>query len=98
MYVPVSGLSFPPTDRPSDVATPRRSPRRSRGITLIEMLISVTLTLLIMFAVVRVFELMGSGLREGRATIEMAGQLRSVAHRLQQDLVKLPEPRKRLFH
>lgn len=50
------------------------------------MLISVTLTLLIMFAVVRVFELMGSGLTQGRATIEMAGQLRSVAHRMQQDL------------
>jgi hypothetical protein len=50
------------------------------------MLISVTLTLLIMFAVVRVFELMGNGLAQGRATIEMAGQLRSVAHRLQQDL------------
>ncbi len=64
----------------------RRPRARATGITLIEMLISVTLTLLIMFAVVRVFEIMGSGLREGRATISMAGQLRSVVHRLQQDL------------
>lgn len=64
----------------------RRFCRRASGITLVEMLISVTLTLVIMFAVVRVFELMGSGLTQGRATIEMAGQLRSVAHRMQQDL------------
>ena len=60
-------------------------PRRS-GVTLVEMLIAVTLTLLIMFAVVRVFQLMGDSLSVGRATIEMAGQIRSAADRLQRDL------------
>ena len=53
------------------------------------MMISLTLTLLIMFAVVQVFDMMGSGLRLGRATIEMAGQLRSASQRLQQDLDSL---------
>ena len=87
MCLPAPGPSSRPILSPFPAsATRRRCSRHARGITLIEMLISVTLTLLIMFAVVRVFELMGSGLTQGRATIEMAGQLRSVAHRLQQDL------------
>ena len=71
---------------------PTRPPRRAHrthGITLVEMLISLALTLLMMLAMVQVFDLMGRGLRKGRASIVMAGQLRSVAHRLQQDLIFL---------
>ena len=60
--------------------------RIRRGVTLIEMLISVTLTLLIVFAVVQIFQFLGDTVAIGRATIEMSGQLRTVTNRLQQDL------------
>ena len=60
--------------------------QRRAGVTLIEMLISVTLTLLIVFAVVQIFELLGDTVALGRATIEMSGQLRTVSNHLQQDL------------
>lgn len=70
----------------------RGSGHGRRALTIIEMLISVTLTLLIMLAAVRMFDLMGSKLAEGRATIEMAGQLRAAAHRLQEDLDGITVP------
>ncbi|MEM7311602.1 MAG: prepilin-type N-terminal cleavage/methylation domain-containing protein [Planctomycetota bacterium] len=57
-----------------------------QGVTLIEMMISVTLTLLVVFALVQVFEILGDTVALGRATIEMAGQLRTVSNRLQDDL------------
>jgi hypothetical protein len=57
-----------------------------RGITLIEMLVSLVLTLLIMAAVVHVFDFMGNSLRKGRATIQMASELRNAMNQLQRDL------------
>jgi hypothetical protein len=68
-----------------------RQPTR-RGLTLVEMLVSVTLTLLIVFAIVQVFDLLGDAMAKGRATIEMAGNLRSVANRLQTDLDNITCP------
>jgi hypothetical protein len=50
------------------------------------MLISVTVTLMVVFAMVRVFQYLGDNLRRSRSIIEMAGQLRSVTHQLQLDL------------
>jgi type II secretory pathway pseudopilin PulG len=55
------------------------------GITLIELLIALALSLLLMAAVVQLFDLMGRSLRNGRATIELAGNLRHAANLLQQD-------------
>ena len=72
---------------PAFAHLPRNRQTQCRsGITLVEMLIAVALTLLIMLAVVRVFSMMSQGLRTGRATIEMEGRLRLITHRLQQDL------------
>ncbi len=62
-----------------------RSPGR-HALTLVEMLISVTLTLLVVFAVVQIFDQLGEAVALGRSTIEMSGQLRTVAARLQDDL------------
>ena len=56
------------------------------------MLVSVTITLLVVFAIVQVFDLLGETMAKGRATIEMAGNLRSVANRLQADLDNLTCP------
>ena len=56
------------------------------------MLVSVVITLLVVFAIVQVFDLLGNSIAMGRATIEMAGQLRSVSNRLQQDLDNITCP------
>ena len=61
-------------------------------MTLIEMLISVTLTLMIVFAVVQIFELLGDTVALGRATIEMSGQLQAVSSRMQRDIDEVTCP------
>lgn len=78
-----------PTSRAARHATRRRS---RRGLTLVEMMVSVTITLLVVFAIVQIFDIMGNTVAMGRATIEMAGQLRSVSNTLQQDLDNLTCP------
>lgn len=57
-----------------------------RGLTLIEMMISVVLTLMIVFAVVQAFQMMGTGMTNGRAAIEIMGNLRSPVVQLQREL------------
>lgn len=56
------------------------------GLTLIEMMISVVLTLMIVFAVVQAFQMMGTGITNGRAAIEMSGEMRAPVARLQKEL------------
>ena len=63
-----------------------RSIVKRRAFTLVELLVSVTLTLLVVFAIVQIFDVLGSNMRLGRALIEMSGQMRTVTNRLQQDL------------
>ncbi len=50
------------------------------------MLVSVTLTLLLVLAVVQIFQALGDSVSLGRATIEMSGELRSVASAIQSNL------------
>jgi prepilin-type N-terminal cleavage/methylation domain-containing protein len=59
---------------------------RSAGFTLVEMLVSMAITLIMLFAIVQIFKVMGDGVNSGRSVIEMSGQLRQAAHLLQQDL------------
>lgn len=67
-----------------------RTPNVSRsGLTLIEILVSVALTLIIVFALVRVFQLLGDSVRDSRAILELSGQLRGVSQQLQRDLDNL---------
>ncbi|HEY6565067.1 MAG TPA: hypothetical protein VIY86_11255, partial [Pirellulaceae bacterium] len=56
------------------------------GLTLVEMLVSVVLTLLIVFAVVQAFDLLGDTITLNRASIEMAGPMRKASVQLQRDL------------
>ncbi len=60
-------------------------PRR-RAYTLVEMLMSVTLTLIMMALVVQIFGLVGSSVDNSRAVLEMNDQLRSATARLRLDL------------
>jgi hypothetical protein len=48
--------------------------------------LKLALTLLIVAAVVHLFDMMGTSLRNARATIELAGNLRIAANLLQKDL------------
>jgi len=64
----------------------RRRAARPAGFTLVEMLVTIAVTLLLMLAIVNFFEFVGESARDGRAGIEMAGPLRGTAMRLQTDL------------
>ncbi|MFT7640763.1 MAG: type II secretory pathway pseudopilin PulG [Pirellulaceae bacterium] len=61
-------------------------PLRTRGMTLIEMMIAATVTLLLVLAMVQIFERVGGQIVDARAEIEMASQLRSVTFQLERDL------------
>ena len=71
-------------------ATARRSARR--GFTLVEMLVTVAVTLVLILALVSVFEWIGERVAIGRAGIELAGTVRGAALRLQNDLDGLTVP------
>jgi prepilin-type N-terminal cleavage/methylation domain-containing protein len=59
---------------------------RSRGMTLIEMLVAMTMTLIIMGVVAQLFGMMGKGLTGSRNSLDLDAQLRSVAFTLRNDL------------
>ena len=71
---------------------PRRLGPRRLGLTLIEILISTAVTLIMIFAIVEIFERVGSAVAQGRAAIEMSGQIRGAAHRLREDLRGITVP------
>ena len=56
------------------------------GMTLIEMLVATTLTLVIMGVVVQLFGMVGDGVSASRASLRMSSELRSVGHTLRTDL------------
>lgn len=75
-------------DIPRDGRFPGRRLRLSAGgITLVEMLIAMTLTLLLMGTVVSVFSMLGGSVANSRSTIEMADVLRGARELMQRDLV-----------
>ena len=65
---------------------PRRHASRRLGFTMVEMLVTVVVTLLVMLALTQCFQWIGANTRDGRAGIEMSGPLRGAAWRLQGDL------------
>lgn len=69
-----------------------RNRRRVSGFTLVELLVSMTITMLLMLALAQVFAIVGTTVSEGRASLEMAGNLRSVGNRLQQDFDGVTAP------
>ena len=57
-----------------------------RGMTLIEMLVATTCTLILMAAIAQVFGAFGTAISDSRSMIELDARLRSVAWRLRNDL------------
>src|SRR4051812_7842006 len=54
-----------------------------RGLTLVEMLVAMAVTLIMMGAVVTIFGFMGNSIADSRASMEISERLRNVRNRLQ---------------
>jgi type II secretory pathway pseudopilin PulG len=70
----------------------RRGPQRRAGMTLIEMLVATTITLIMMGLVAQLFGVFGQGVTGSRSVIELTDQMRSVGWRLRQDLGGVTAP------
>ena len=57
-----------------------------RGMTLIEMMIALSATLLLMAAVAQVFAVFGGAISGSRAVLDLDGRMRTAAWRLRTDL------------
>jgi len=60
--------------------------KRPTGLTLVEMLVAMALSLIMFAAVAQIFGMMGNAVHESRSTIELSGNLRSVTNHLYHDL------------
>jgi hypothetical protein len=68
-------------------ASPHSIPgRRRSGLTLVEMLVAMALTLVMMAAVAQIFGTMGRGVNGSRSVAELNDRMRATAYRLRQDL------------
>jgi len=65
--------------------SPRR-PAAQRGMTLVEMLVATTCTLILMAAIAQVFGAFGTAVSDSRSMIELDARLRATAWRLRGDL------------
>jgi len=68
--------------------------KRSRrlGLTLVELLVAATITLLLVYGLAQAFAVVSVTVSSNRASVEMLGQLRGVTMRLQRDLEGLTVP------
>ncbi|NLF73329.1 MAG: hypothetical protein GX575_30195 [Candidatus Anammoximicrobium sp.] len=60
--------------------------RRASAFTLVEMLVAMVVTLILIGALSQAFAIVGEGVAQGRAAIELSGSMRGVANQLQEDL------------
>ncbi|QDU93172.1 PilW family protein [Lignipirellula cremea] len=67
-------------------------PRYRRGLTLVELLVSTSLSLIIIYAVVHVFGEVGREISASRSLIEMSGATRNTRDRLDRDLATISVP------
>ena len=63
-----------------------------RGLTLVELMVATTMTLIIMGVVAQLFGILANGVTGSRSTIDMSGQLRVVANTLRTDLAGATAP------
>ena len=56
------------------------------GLTLVELLVAMVLSMMLILAISRYFKFIGDTVRDGRAALEMAGQLHSATMQLDQDV------------
>lgn len=57
-----------------------------RGMTLVEMMVATTATLILMAAIAQVFSVFGSALSDSRSMVELDARMRTIATRLRSDL------------
>ncbi len=60
--------------------------KRTRGMTLVELLVATALTLVLVAAIAEAFAMVTNTISANRATIELAGRVRQATVRLQEDL------------
>lgn len=63
-----------------------------RGMTLVEMLVAMTATLLLMGVIAQVFSVFGSAISDSRSVIELDGRMRVAAWQLRSDLAGVTAP------
>ena len=68
---------------------PQPSQKLRNAVTIVELLVSVALTLIVVLAIVRVFDLLGGNVSASRSILELSAQLRSAATQLQHDVDRL---------
>lgn len=68
------------------------NPSHPGAFTLIEMLIAMALTLILVYAIAEFYAYVGNTVKDGRAMIEMNGQMRIATARLKADLELLTVP------
>ncbi|HEX4142105.1 MAG TPA: prepilin-type N-terminal cleavage/methylation domain-containing protein [Pirellulales bacterium] len=87
---PVAKLSFPGTaggHSPAQaMGTPGGRPRGRRGVTLIELMVALAITMTMMTAVITLFANVAGTVANSRALIEVSERLRTARNRLQLDL------------
>lgn len=66
--------------------------RMRRAMTLVEMLVAMTLSLMLVAALAQAFQFIGINVSDGRARLNMANQMRGVTHLLQKDLEGVTVP------
>ena len=74
------------TDGTNVVITASVRPRKRRGLTLIEVLIATTLTLLMMLALAQGFKTLSETVSAGRSKLTLSDQLRGVSSLLHNEL------------
>lgn len=62
------------------------------GVTLVEMMIAMIITLMIVFAMVEAFRRIGETTTDGRAVIEMVGQMRQARYIFEEDISRCTIP------
>ena len=66
--------------------------QRRLGMTLVEMLAAMAVTLILILALAQVFQIIGDNVADGRAIVEMSSAIRDTANRLQDDLDAITVP------
>ena len=62
------------------------------GMSLVEMLAAMAVTLILILALAQVFSIIGDNVADGRAIVEMSSSIRDTANRLQEDLDSITVP------
>jgi prepilin-type N-terminal cleavage/methylation domain-containing protein len=63
-----------------------------RAFTLVEMMVATAVSLILILGMVEAFRVIGEAVADGRATLTMSGQIRTITNRLQNDLTSVTAP------